>query len=50
MPRLTDKQRGNSEESGSVKHLSENVMALDKVLYKLHVFAAVSSNDVTNDR
>ena len=29
LPRLTDKQRGNSEESGSEKHLSENVMALD---------------------
>ena len=50
LPRLTDKQRGNSEESGSEKHLSENVMASDKVLYKGHVVAAVSANDVNTAR
>ncbi|GIS28364.1 MAG: hypothetical protein CM15mP129_05610 [Chloroflexota bacterium] len=50
LPRLTDKQRGNSEESGSEKHLSENVMAFDKVLYKGHVVAAVSANDVNTAR
>ena len=50
LPRLTDKQRGNSEESGSEKHLSENVMALDKVLYKGHVVAAVSAKDMNTAR
>ena len=45
LPRLTDAERGNSEESGSEKHLSENVMAFDKVLYKGHVVAAVAAKD-----
>ena len=34
LPRLSDAVRGNSEESGTEKHLSENVMAFNKVLYK----------------
>ena len=50
LPRLSDKQRGNSEESGSEKHLSENVMAMDKVLYKGHVVAAISAKDVNTAR
>ena len=45
LPRLSDAVRGNSEESGTEKHLSENVMALDKVLYKGHVVAAVAAKD-----
>ncbi|MEC7880907.1 MAG: xanthine dehydrogenase family protein molybdopterin-binding subunit [Chloroflexota bacterium] len=45
LPRLGDVVRGNSEESGSEKHLSENVMAFDKVLYKGHVVAAVAAKD-----
>jgi len=45
LPRLGDVVRGNSEESGSEKHLSENVMAFDKVLYKGHVVAGVAAKD-----
>jgi CO/xanthine dehydrogenase Mo-binding subunit len=45
LPRLSDAIRGNSEESGSEKHLSENIMAFDKVLYKGHVIAAVAAKD-----
>lgn len=45
LPRLGDVIRGNSEESGSEKHLSENVMAFDKVLYKGHVVAGVAAKD-----
>ncbi len=45
LPRLGDVVRGNSEESGSERHLSENVMAFDKVLYKGHVVAGVAAKD-----
>ena len=45
LPRLSDAVRGNSEESGTEKHLSENVMAFNKVLYKGHVVAAVAAKD-----
>jgi CO/xanthine dehydrogenase Mo-binding subunit len=45
LPRLGDIVRGNSEESGSERHLSENVMAFEKVLYKGHVVAGVAAKD-----
>ena len=45
LPRLDDVQRASSEESGSEKHLSENVLAYKKVMYKGHAVAALAAID-----
>ena len=43
LPRLENIQRASAEESGSEKHLSENVLAHKKVMYKGHAVAAVAA-------
>ena len=46
LPRLENIQRASAEESGSEKHLSENVLAHKKVMYKGHAVAAVAAGDI----
>jgi len=46
LPRLEEIMRATSEEAGSEKHLSENVLAYKKVMYKGHAVAALAAGDL----